>query len=168
MTGVILAAAVIPPLVLLYFLKLRRKTLKITSTLLWSKSIEDMHANAPFQRLRRNLLLLLQLIVLLLLAFAVMQPRIQAGAVRGGKTVIMIDNSCSMTATDGEQDATRLDEAKRRAREFIEKTYAGGWLSKSPGETMIVAYAGQAEIISRFTRFQKRPPPRHRPHSAHP
>src|SRR5690606_29924409 len=52
-------AAVPIGIILLYFLKLRRQSVSVPSTYLWSKTIEDLHVNSLLQRLRRNLLLLL-------------------------------------------------------------------------------------------------------------
>ncbi len=154
-TGLILGLAVIPPLILLYFLKLRRRPQAISTTLLWKKSVEDLQANAPFQKLRRNLLLLLQLIALLLLIAAVMQPQIRGGTGASGKTVILIDNSGSMTATDIGDATNRLEKAKQLARDRIETMFAGGIFSRPAGETMILAFSDRAEVYSRFSSSKR-------------
>ena len=63
-------------IIALYFLKLRRKSVRVSSTLLWRKSLEDLHVNSLFQRLRRNLLLFLQLLFVFLTMLALTSPRI--------------------------------------------------------------------------------------------
>ena len=64
----------VPALVALYFLKLKRSVYRVPSTLLWKRAVEDLQVNSPFQRLRGSLLLLLQLLVLILVAFAGRDP----------------------------------------------------------------------------------------------
>ena len=63
--ALIAGAMTVPLLVLLYFLKLKRTERVVSSTLLWQRAVQDLQVNAPFQRLRRNLLLLLQLLALI-------------------------------------------------------------------------------------------------------
>src|SRR5262245_9733751 len=58
-------------ILLLYFLKLKRKPLQVPSTFLWRKSIEDLHVNSLLQWLRQNVLLLLQLLVVLVMIYGV-------------------------------------------------------------------------------------------------
>ena len=63
----------VPPLILmLYFLKLRRTPLEVPSTYLWTRTIEDLHVNSIWQKLRNSLLLLLQLLVCLFLMLALL------------------------------------------------------------------------------------------------
>jgi Ca-activated chloride channel family protein len=105
------------PILLLYMLKLRRRDVLVSSTLLWQRLLRDREANAPWQRLRRNLLLLLQLLVLALLTLALARPFVPAPAVVSGSVVMLLDASASMQATD--VAPTRFDAAIRAAQEIV-------------------------------------------------
>ena len=62
------------PLVLFYFLKLKRPRAEIPSLVLWRQVLQDQRVNSPFQKFKRNLLLLLQILILLFLILAALQP----------------------------------------------------------------------------------------------
>lgn len=108
------------PIIFFYLLKLRRTRQVVPSTLLWRRAVEEMQVNAPFRKLRRNLLLLLQLVVLAALALALSRPAVQSNTFASGSTVVVIDATASMSARD-EQDGSlsRLDRAKQIAQEMI-------------------------------------------------
>ncbi len=121
LAGAIAAALSISALLALYFLKLRRREIFVSTTILWRKAVQDLQVNAPFQKLRRNLLLLLQLLVLLALCFALMRPVANFKKGAGKLTVILIDRSGSMAAKDVDKGKrTRLEEAKRLAHEVVD------------------------------------------------
>ena len=106
------------PIIILYMLKLRRREVQVSSTLLWQMLLRDRQANAPWQRLKRNLLLFLQLLILAALAFALARPAIAVPAVASGSVVVLLDASASMNATD--VAATRFDAARAAARGLID------------------------------------------------
>src|SRR5438270_1129011 len=87
-------------IIALYFLKLRRRPVQVPSTLLWRRSLEDLHVNSLFQRLRRNLLLFLQLLAIFLTMFALAGPRVNGTTGQGQRFILAVDNSASMSATD--------------------------------------------------------------------
>ena len=105
----------VPPLIfLLYFLKLRRVPLEVPSTYLWTKTVEDMHVNSLWQKLRQNLLLMLQLLAALLLMLSCLRPGCDGEELAGERFIFVVDQSASMSATDTETGITRLEEAKRQ------------------------------------------------------
>ena len=98
------------PIIILYMLKLRRKQVQVSSTLLWERLLRDQQANAPWQRLRRNLLLYLQLLILAALVLAIARPAVQTPVVASGAVIVLLDGSASMNATD--VSPSRFDAAR--------------------------------------------------------
>ena len=155
--GAIAAGVLVPLLVLLYFLKLRRREVEVSTTLLWKKSIQDMQANAPFQKLRRNILLLLQLLALAAGLLALAQPEIAAALGEKTRHIIVIDRSASMSATDGADGATRLEQAQREALAFIESMREPGVFNVGPrDEAMVIAFDAGAEVVQPWTADKTR------------
>lgn len=105
------------PIVVLYMLRLRRREVLVSSTLLWRKLLRDREANAPWQRLRRNLLLILQLLILAALVLALARPFLPTPSVVSGSVVVLLDASASMQATDVEP--TRFEQAREIVDEWI-------------------------------------------------
>ncbi|MFZ0547378.1 MAG: VWA domain-containing protein [Candidatus Promineifilaceae bacterium] len=111
------------PIILLYMLRLRRREMLVSSTMLWQKLMRDREANAPWQRLRRNLLLLLQLLILAALVIALARPFLPVPSIVSGNAVILLDGSASMLATDVEPD--RFTFAKEQVNGLINDLGSG-------------------------------------------
>ncbi len=116
--------AVIPIVVALHFLKLRRHTHRVPSIMLWLSADEDRRANVPFQRLRNLLLLMLQVLFLLLVTFSAARPALHRPGFMPGRAILIVDNSASMLST--EMGQTRLALAKQAALQHIEQVSAEG------------------------------------------
>jgi hypothetical protein len=134
--------ATVPPLLLLYFLKLKRREIPIASTLLWRKAVEDLQVNSPFQRLRNSLLLILQLLALAAAALAIGEPMLAGQRGVEKAIVLMIDHSGSMaTQEDGK---TRLEIAKREAARVVDDMTAAQ-------RAMVISFADRAQVLVPFT-----------------
>lgn len=114
----------LPVIVAFYLLKLRRTEREVSSTYLWRKMIRDVEANAPWQKLKPSLLLLLQLLFLAALILAAARP-FTLGLKGVGQTVILIiDSSASMSA--GDVRPTRLEAARQRAVQIVDELPTNG------------------------------------------
>jgi len=143
----LLLAAIPPAILSLYFLKLKRREYVVPSTLLWKRALEDLHVNSIWQRLRKNLLLYLQLLFMLLLILACLRPGWNGMNRVGERRIYIIDNSASMQATD--QKPSRLDVAKSKARELISDT-------SSNDVGMVIAFSDRADVRQGFTSDRRR------------
>ncbi len=117
--GAFFLGLLLPVIVALYLLKLRRTEREVSSTYLWRRMVRDVEANAPWQKLRPNLLLLLQLLFLAALIFALTRPFHWSEGLSGEAAIFIIDSSASMSATD--TTPSRLEAAKSRARQLVDE-----------------------------------------------
>jgi len=130
------------PIVALYMLRMRRRPQAVSSTLLWEQAVRGVRANTPWQRLRANLLLLLQLLALLALVVALIRPFWLGATPLGANIVAIVDVSGSMNATD--VAPTRLDRAREEVRRLIDEL-------PSNGQMTIIAAGTGAEVIQTAT-----------------
>jgi len=112
-----------PILVVFYLLKVRRQDHEVASTLLWRHLTRDVTAHEPWQRLRWNPLLLLQILVLTALVAALIRPYLRLPGTAAGFEVVVIDGSASMAAAD--VSPSRFDAAKAAARSIVAHLGAG-------------------------------------------
>lgn len=107
----------IPILILMYILKQRYEERQVSSLYLWQQVIMDTEATSPFQRLKRNALFFLQLLILLFCIFALTNPFVWWKNNNYENLVMIVDASGSMSSR-GESDI-KLEEAKRKAEVLI-------------------------------------------------
>lgn len=134
-------------IILLYFLKLRRQPIEVPSTFLWTRTIEDMHVNSLLQRLRRNLLLFLQLLFIALAAIALLRPGWQASSTTGRRMVLLLDSSASMQATD--VSPSRFAKAKELLGQQIDNM-------DSSDSAMLIAFSDEPDVLQGFTSDRRR------------
>ena len=134
--------SLIIPIVLLYLLKRRRLDKIVPSIMLWKQALEDTQAYTPFQKLRSNLLLLLQILTVVLFTSLLAQPYFPQPSKQSRQWILVIDASASMQATD--ESPNRFEAAKKKLNHAME--------SIGPAdEVMLVAVASEASILQNFT-----------------
>ena len=131
-----------PAITALYFLKLRRQPLSVPSTLLWRKTIEDLHVNSFWQRLRQSLLLYLQLLFVTFIILTLLRPNWETQVELSSRAILLIDNSASMSATD--VSPTRLDAAKAKALEVVESL-------DDQAVAMVISFSDNARVEKSFS-----------------
>ncbi|MDQ6774214.1 MAG: VWA domain-containing protein [Candidatus Dormibacteraeota bacterium] len=142
------ALLALPAIVFLYFLKVRRPEVRVATLLLWRPFLADRQANAPWQRLRTSLLLLLQLLIAGLLAIGLMRPGLLGQAGVAKTTVVMLDASPSMAAQD--VSPSRFQVALRRTADLAGQLGPGQQMAvvlAAPHARLLVAPTSDAAVV---------------------
>jgi uncharacterized membrane protein len=141
------ALALTLPLVLLYFLKVRRREQTVSSLLLWEPLLRDREASAFFQRLQRDPLMLLQILALVALSLALARPAITVMGEGARKVVVVLDTSASMKAR--ESGGTRFNAARAEAAGIVRRL-------GEAAEVMVLEAGVQPRVLAPLGRDRER------------
>jgi Ca-activated chloride channel family protein len=130
-------AVTIPVVVVFYLLKRKRVVRLVSSTLLWQKFLADAQASSPFQKLRHNWLLVLQLVLLALAVLALSRPYFAGHTTRSELRVVILDASASMQSTD--EEPSRFEKAREEALGLVKSL-------KDQDQMLVLLAGGNTEV----------------------
>lgn len=137
--------AAIPVVIVFYLLKRKRVVKLVSSTLLWQRFLSETQASAPFQKLRKNWLLILQIILLALAVLALSRPYFAAKARPAELRVVILDGSASMQATD--EAPSRFEKARAEASKWVD--------SLAGNDQMVILLAGANAEVKQSATSEK-------------
>src|SRR5262245_6150013 len=134
------------PVVVFYILKIRLKRVPVSTVIFWRQIFDEKKPRTLWQRLRHLVSLLCQIALLAILVAALTEPFFAWEANTARRVILVIDNSASMNAADG--DSTRLARAKEQAREVVKGL-------RHRDEMAVVAAGTQPRVACGLTGHQR-------------
>ena len=137
----------IPIIIIMYMLKQKAKDERVASLFLWKEMIKNDRANTPWEKLKKNWLMILQIFTLIVLIIALMSPFFMSSLASTGKACIVIDSSASMGFMY-DDNQTRFEKAKDEAISYVRKLKTGTEISliTSDESAMLLASKSQNKL----------------------
>ncbi|MFJ8238014.1 BatA and WFA domain-containing protein [Ureibacillus sp. NPDC094379] len=108
---------IFPLIVLLYyFFRKKYQNQPVSSTLFWSEIMQETKVSPYLKHLQKNLLLYLQLLTLILLVLALMNPFVKTTEMAGEQVILIVDTSATMLAG---KETTTFDDHKKQMKLLI-------------------------------------------------
>jgi hypothetical protein len=133
----LLTLGIIPILLIIHTLKPKPRQVDVTNLFLWNEVLKEKNRNLSFERLKRNLPLLLQILLVVLAALALAKPTWTYQTAKKGNMILVIDTSASMKTRSG--SGIRFDSARQKALQLIEK--------RDPGQKILIVEAGKKSVV---------------------
>ena len=133
----LLTLGIIPILIIIHTLKPKPRQVDVTNLFLWNEVLKEKTRNLSFERLKRNLPLLLQILIVVLAALALAKPTWTYQTAKKGNMILVIDTSASMKTRSG--SGIRFDLARQKALQLIEK--------RDPGQKILIVEAGNKSVV---------------------
>ncbi|MCA9607650.1 MAG: VWA domain-containing protein [Myxococcales bacterium] len=138
-----LAMALGGSVLLLYVIKVRRRRVEVPFRPVWQSVLREQQATSLWEKLKRWVSLLVQLLLLALVLLALGDPRPEEDDDEGRSVVLIVDTSASMNALDEEGARRRIDRAIEEARAILDQL-------GPRDEIMLVRMDGQLEPLTPF------------------
>ncbi|WP_144509434.1 BatA and WFA domain-containing protein [Bacillus sp. FJAT-22090] len=137
--------AIFPIAVLLYYF-FRKKYAKqlVSSTLFWQEVMKETKASPYLQHLQRNALFYLQMIAMLLLVLALLQPFWKTQALAGEQVVFVVDTSATMEVN--QNASTLFAEHKKQMLQLVESLAGKPLTMITTGNQPTVIFRGETDI----------------------
>lgn len=128
----------IPLVVLLYILKRKDREIEVSSSFLWKEAYKNTKADTPWEKLKVNIMMILQIIIFLLIILSLMKPFLNFGGRSYKNLIIVMDTTASMS-TLYEDGKSRLDKGKEEAAEYIKSL-------NEDTENYLVSFKGNSDF----------------------
>lgn len=109
----------VPIIIILYMLKQKAEDHRFSSIMLWQEAYKNIEAKKPWEKLKNNLLMYIQILTVVGLILALMAPYLKSGGNAYSNVLIVLDNSGSMNYSYNEEK-TRFEEEIDRATSYID------------------------------------------------
>ncbi len=109
----------IPVLILLHKLRPKPRQMEVTNLFLWQQVFKERTRNITLRELKKNLPLILQILIIILAVFALASPVWTTFGQNKGDMILVIDTSASMKAGSGSK--TRFEQAMEKAHDIVDR-----------------------------------------------
>ncbi|MBR3039833.1 MAG: BatA and WFA domain-containing protein [Lachnospiraceae bacterium] len=149
--------ALVPVIIFMYLLKQKAEKKEVPSLFLWRETYHNIEANTPWEKLKKNWLMILQIILFLIIILALMGPFLLNLGKSTGHVILVIDNSASMNE-NYEGEKTRLDKAIGEACDYVKGLKNGtgmSVISSSDVATLVVSSSDDKnEVINKIKAIE--------------
>ncbi|HSF32375.1 MAG TPA: VWA domain-containing protein [Candidatus Tectomicrobia bacterium] len=129
--------ALVPLVLLLHSLRLRRREVRISAVYLWEELLRERRSTLGMSKLLRSLLLLLQVLGIAALTFGLADPFARLPSTKEGDIVLVLDASASMRSTSKGEE--RFARAREVALDLVQRLH--------PNSEMAIIYANSRPTL---------------------
>ena len=117
----LITLGLIPVLFLIHALKPKPRQVDVTNLFLWQTVFKERTSNITLKKLKKNLPLLLQIVIIMLIALALAGPVWLFLTQKKGDMIVVVDTSASMKTRLA--SGTRFDLARKKALDLIDQRH---------------------------------------------